>query len=54
MGGAAFHFEPGDALRMRGDRPHAYRNPGPAAARLIMTVIYAGSQDPRYASATGR
>lgn len=53
VGGAGFHLEPGDALRMRGDRPHAYRNPGPAPARLTMTVIYAGSQDRRYAPATG-
>lgn len=53
VGGAAFHLEPGDALRMRGDRPHAYRNSGPVTVRLTMTVIYAGSQDPRYAPLTG-
>jgi transcriptional regulator with XRE-family HTH domain len=52
VGGAAFRLQPGDALRMRGDRPHAYRNPGPEAVRLTMTVIYAGTQDRRYASAT--
>jgi transcriptional regulator with XRE-family HTH domain len=51
VGGATFHLEPGDALRMRGDRPHAYRNRGQAAVRLTMTVIYSGAQDQRYSAA---
>ncbi|MFD9948259.1 helix-turn-helix domain-containing protein [Nonomuraea sp. NPDC059023] len=49
VGGAAFSLGPGDALRMRGDRPHAYANPGAEPVRFTMTVIYGGRQDPRYA-----
>ncbi|MER6946933.1 XRE family transcriptional regulator [Nonomuraea sp. NPDC000554] len=48
VGGAAFDLGPGDALRMRGDRPHAYRNPGDTPALLTMTVVYSGNQDPRF------
>lgn len=48
VGGATFTIGPGDALRMRGDRPHTYRNPHPTPARLTMTVVYAGLRDPRY------
>lgn len=47
--GASFQVGPGDALRMRGDRTHAYRNTGPQPVRLTMTVVYAGNRDPRYA-----
>lgn len=54
VGGAAFHLKARDALRMRGDRPHTYRNPGSAAVRLTMTVIYAGNQDSRYAPTSRR
>ncbi|MFI6597845.1 helix-turn-helix domain-containing protein [Nonomuraea sp. NPDC050536] len=50
VGGAAFELEAGDALRMRGDRPHAYRNPGTEPTRLTMTVVYSGEQDPRFSS----
>jgi len=52
VGGASFVVGPGDALRMRGDRPHTYRNPGQEAVRLTMTVVYSGNQDPRYAAGT--
>ncbi|MFJ8742914.1 helix-turn-helix domain-containing protein [Embleya sp. NPDC127516] len=48
VGGATFAVGPGDALRMRGDRPHAYRNTRAEPARLTMTVVYAGVSDPRY------
>ncbi|MFI6813938.1 helix-turn-helix domain-containing protein [Nonomuraea sp. NPDC050328] len=49
VGGAEFELREGDALRMRGDRPHVYRNPGTLVARLGMTVVYSGERDPRYA-----
>lgn len=49
VGGATFTLAEGDALRMRGDRPHTYRNPATDPARLSMTVVYSGAQDPRYA-----
>jgi transcriptional regulator with XRE-family HTH domain len=48
VGGASFTLESGDALRMRGDRDHVYRNPGPGPARVTMAVIYSGDRDPRY------
>ncbi|MGW1989103.1 helix-turn-helix domain-containing protein [Embleya sp. NPDC001921] len=48
VGGATFTVGPGDALRMRGDRPHLYRNPHAEPARLTMTVVYPGPGDPRY------
>ncbi|MYW06638.1 XRE family transcriptional regulator [Streptomyces sp. SID3343] len=48
VGGATFTVGPGDALRMRGDRPHTYRNPHPDPVHLTMTVVYAGLPDPRY------
>ncbi|WP_327089715.1 XRE family transcriptional regulator [Nonomuraea sp. NBC_01738] len=54
VGGATFDLEPGDALRMRGDRPHTYANPGQIDARLTMTVVYSGNQDPRYRAPTPR
>jgi len=50
VGGARFEIGPGDALRMRGDRPHTYRNPGHELVRLTMTVVYSGDRDPRYAA----
>ncbi|MBC6462556.1 helix-turn-helix domain-containing protein [Actinomadura sp. HBU206391] len=49
VGGALFQVGSGDALRMRGDRPHVYANPGSRPVRLTMTVVYAGTRDPRYA-----
>jgi transcriptional regulator with XRE-family HTH domain len=49
IAGACFEVEEGDALRMRGDRAHTYRNPGPRPARLTMAVVYSGDRDPRYA-----
>jgi len=49
IGGATFDLGPGDALRMRGDRDHVYRNPGTEAVRLTMAVVYSGDRDPRYA-----
>lgn len=49
VGGAVFTLEAGDALRMRGDRDHVYRNAGPGPARLTMAVTYSGDRDPRYA-----
>jgi mannose-6-phosphate isomerase-like protein (cupin superfamily) len=49
VGGATFTVTPGDALRMRGDRPHTYRNPHSTPVRLTMTVVYAGLREPRYA-----
>lgn len=52
VGGATFEVSAGDALRMRGDRPHTYRNQGQEPVRLTMTVVYSGNQDPRY-SITG-
>jgi transcriptional regulator with XRE-family HTH domain len=48
VGGARFQVDAGEALRMRGDRPHVYANPGPQPVRLTMTVVYAGARDPRY------
>ncbi|MET7331008.1 XRE family transcriptional regulator [Nonomuraea sp. NPDC005650] len=48
VGGAEFTVPAGDALRMRGDRAHAYLNPGPGPVRLTMVVIYGGMRDPRY------
>jgi transcriptional regulator with XRE-family HTH domain len=50
VAGATFTVGPGDALRMRGDRPHTYRNPHPEPAHLTMTVVYPGLPDPRYAN----
>jgi transcriptional regulator with XRE-family HTH domain len=52
IAGASFEVEEGDALRMRGDRSHAYRNPGPQPVRLTMAVVYSGDRDPRYAPST--
>jgi transcriptional regulator with XRE-family HTH domain len=49
IGGATFEVGPGDALRMRGDRDHTYRNPGFRPVRLTMAVVYSGDRDPRYA-----
>src|SRR6266516_2727704 len=49
VGGAGFTLGAGDALRMRGDRDHLYRNPGPGPASLTMAVVYSGDRDPRYA-----
>ncbi|MFI6182152.1 MULTISPECIES: helix-turn-helix domain-containing protein [unclassified Nonomuraea] len=49
VGGALFQLAAGDALRMRGDRPHAYSSQGPEPAHLTMVVVYAGARDPRYA-----
>jgi transcriptional regulator with XRE-family HTH domain len=49
VGGAVFHVPEGGSVRIRGDRVHAYRNPTAQTARLTMTVVYLGSQDPRYA-----
>jgi transcriptional regulator with XRE-family HTH domain len=48
VGGSRFELGPDDALRMRGDRPHAYANPGTEPARLTITVVYSGDRDPRY------
>lgn len=50
VGGATFKVGTGDALRMRGDRPHAYRNQGQEPVRLTMTVVYSGNRDPRYSA----
>jgi transcriptional regulator with XRE-family HTH domain len=50
VGGASFEVGSGDALRIRGDRPHAYRNEGRKQVRLTMTVVYSGNQDPRYSA----
>lgn len=49
IGGAHFTLEEGDALRMRGDRDHTYRNPGPDPTHLTMAVVYSGDRDTRYA-----
>ena len=48
VGGASFELGPGDALRMRGDRPHTYRNPGAEPTLVTMTVVYSGNRDPRF------
>jgi len=52
VGGSSFDLGVGvgvgDALRMRGDRPHTYANPGATTARLTIGVVYAGERDPRY------
>ena len=49
VGGASFHVTEGGSVRIRGDRAHLYRNPTAEPARLTMTVVYFGNQDPRYA-----
>ena len=48
VGGATFALGAGDALRMRGDRPHAYRNDRAEPARFTLTVVYAWRRDARY------
>jgi transcriptional regulator with XRE-family HTH domain len=49
VGGATFRVGAGEAVRIRGDRAHVYRNPAAQPVRLTMTVVYSGNQDPRYA-----
>ncbi|CAM4225905.1 XRE family transcriptional regulator [Nocardiopsis rhodophaea] len=50
VGSAEFGLGIGDALAMRGDHPHVYRNPGRTPTRLSMTVVYSGEQEPRFRS----
>ncbi|MYS83819.1 hypothetical protein [Embleya scabrispora] len=54
VGGATFTVGPGDALQMRGDRPHLYRDPQAEPARPTMTVIYERCEAPGIGRADGR
>ncbi|MEU7893099.1 XRE family transcriptional regulator [Nonomuraea sp. NPDC049152] len=48
VGGATFTVSALDALSLRGDRPHAYRNAGEATAVYTVVVLYGGAHDTRY------
>ncbi|WP_433214654.1 helix-turn-helix domain-containing protein [Microtetraspora malaysiensis] len=48
VGGATFVVPALDALSMRGDRPHTYRNAGDQAIHYTLVVIYTGAHDARH------
>lgn len=47
---ASFELHADDTLGMRGDRAHVYRNPTRSSTYFIMTVVYSGEQDSRFAA----
>lgn len=50
VGAAEFVAGAGDTLAIRGDRAHAYRNPGRESTEFTATVVYSGEQDSRFAA----
>ncbi|TDE01022.1 helix-turn-helix domain-containing protein [Jiangella asiatica] len=48
VGSASFTVAARDALDIRADRPHTYRNAARHPARYTVTVVYTGARDDRF------